>query len=55
MEPSDVRLVYLARGEKRQRKDVAHSRVCFFENSLTAPTLDEEEKKRGKEKGTTIG
>jgi hypothetical protein len=35
--------------------DVAHSRVCFFESSLTAPALDEEEKKREKKKGTTIG
>ena len=45
----------LTRGEKRQRMDVAHSRVCSFGNSLTAPTLDEEEKKREKEKETTIG
>ena len=45
----------LTRGEKRQRMAVAHSRVCFFGNSLTAPTPDEEEKKREKEKGTTIG
>ena len=40
----------LTRGEKRQRMDVAHSRVCSFGNSLTAPTPDEEEKKREKEK-----